>query len=116
MVSFIARDESEFSPAGKIGSSAGVEIVSSGEVLHIKVAGKLKPMSSSAVAVAVERQVRQYGRVCVLLEIHDHRGRKVIAQWQDVTRNFKVQAIDHAKLDEAKIWLERQVASCADAT
>lgn len=112
MVSFLPTIESENSAARTIGPSAVVEIVSSGPVLHIKVAGNSSVMSHSAVAVAVavDSQVRQYGRVCVLFEIHDRDGCKAIALWQNKAGNFKVQSMNHAKLDEAMIWLRRRVA------
>ena len=114
MVSFLPTDENESSAARRIGPSAVVEIISSGQVLHVKVVGNSSVMSHSAVAVAVDCQVREHGRVCVLFEIHDRDGCKAIAMWQDKARDFKVQSIDYENLDKAKILLLQQVACRGD--
>ena len=115
MVSFIRDEHNALSEVGNFGCRSVVEIVSSGQVLHVKLAGNIESMTGGVIGVAVDRQVRQHGRVCVLFEIHQHDGCEAIALWQDKTHNFKVQSIDHSRLDEAKIWLERQAASCSQA-
>ncbi|TWU28882.1 hypothetical protein [Novipirellula artificiosorum] len=115
MVGFIPNEHNALSEVSNVGCKAVVEIVSSGQVLHVKVAGNIESMTGSVIGVAVDRQVRQHGRVCVLFEIHQYDGCEAIALWQDNTNKFKVQSIDHAQLDEAKIWLGRQAASCSHA-
>ncbi|TWT81400.1 hypothetical protein CA13_28530 [Planctomycetes bacterium CA13] len=114
MVSFLPTIENETSAACTIGANSVVEIVSSGQVLHIKVAGNSSVMSHSAVAVVVDSQVREYGRVCVLFEIQDHDGCKAMALWQNETLDFKVQRMEHEHLETAKMLLLKQVACRGD--
>ncbi len=114
MVSFLPTNENEILAARTIGSTAVVEIVSSGQVLHLKVAGDSSIMSHSAVAVAVDSQVRQHGRVCVLFEIHDRDGCKAIALWQNKAGDFKVKPIEHDNLEHTKTLLLQSVTCRGD--
>ncbi len=110
MVSFIPTDGNDLDATGNPNSSAIVEIISSGQVLHIKVVENIDLESRGFVAVAVDDQVRRHGRVCVLFELHDRDGPKAMAMWQDKTSNFKVQSVDHTRLDDAKAWLKQHIA------
>ena len=109
MVGFLSVDDGKIQMLGHCGAVASVEIVSSGQVLHIKAAGEFDLLSHSDVAIAVDCQVREYGKVCVLFEIHESRGRKAFALWQDQASNFKVRAIDSDNLEQEKTLLLHRV-------
>lgn len=83
-----------------------LEIVSTGKLLHVKSGGESDNETCSTLARAVDKQVREHGSVCVLLETRKSNHRSVMAWWQDASLDFKVIHIYPSKLDEAKRWLE----------
>jgi len=114
MVTFSATIQDDSQTFRRVSLGPDFEIVSSGRILHPRVARDISFSSFGDVAVAVDRQVIQHGRACILFEIHDDAGWEAVALWQDETRNFKVRSVDHAKLDEAKAWLEDRIEFCAN--
>ena len=115
MVTFSKAHQDEPYPLGEVSAGDEIEIVSASKLLHLKVAGDFSISSYSAFAAAVDRQVQQHGKVCVLVEIHDRVGWRAVAIWQDETLDFKFQSVDHARLDEAKTRLTNSIAKRTSA-
>lgn len=83
-----------------------LEIVSAGELLHVRVHGDTRQAAPLVYAHAIDRQVREFGRICVLMEVCQQAKRSAMAWWQTSRGDFKVVHCDPMKLDQAKQWLE----------
>ena len=67
----------------------GLEIVSAGKLLHVKVTGKLTKEAYEIFTPAVDEQIQEHGKLRILLEMHDFHGWTAGAMWEDLKFDFK---------------------------
>lgn len=67
----------------------GLEIISSGKLLHVKATGKLTKETYETFVPAVDEQIKQHGKLRVLFEMHDFHGWTVGALWEDTKFDLK---------------------------
>ena len=67
----------------------GLDIVSEGKLLHVKVTGKLTKEAHEAFAPLVDEQIEEHGKVRILFEMRDFRGWTAGALWEDLEFDFK---------------------------
>jgi hypothetical protein len=60
-----------------------------GRILEINVNGKLKQEDYASFIVEAEQRMRQYGRIRLLIEMHDFHGWEAGALWEDVKFDVK---------------------------
>ncbi|MCR9295602.1 MAG: STAS/SEC14 domain-containing protein [bacterium] len=68
--------------------SEGIEIQSVGSYLHVKVTGKLTKESYEVFTPAIDGQIKQYGKIRILFEMHDFHGWTAGALWEDIKFDF----------------------------
>ena len=105
MVTFSTPDESRHVTDLLADAPRDYQIVSTGKVLHMRFQNQIELSSFNAVNAAIEKQVRQFGKICILYEIFECDGWSAGALYQDDRMNFQMAAIDPQRLDEAKQWL-----------
>jgi hypothetical protein len=66
----------------------GLEIVSAGQLLHVKVTGKLTKESYDLFAPAVNQQIEEHGKIRILFQMHDFHGWTAGALWEDIKFDF----------------------------
>ena len=62
----------------------GLEIVSTGKLLHVKAQGKLTREAYELFVPAIEEQIKAHGKLRILFEMHDFHGWTAGALWADV--------------------------------
>jgi hypothetical protein len=67
----------------------GLELVSAGKLLHVKVTGKLTKEAYEAFAPVVDEQIEEHGKIRILFEMHDFHGWTAGALWEDLKFDFK---------------------------
>jgi hypothetical protein len=60
-----------------------------GQVLEIDVSGKLKQADYANFVTEAEQRLRQYGKIRLLVEMHDFHGWSAGALWEDVKFDVK---------------------------
>jgi hypothetical protein len=60
-----------------------------GRILKIVVSGKLKKSDYTSFITEAEQRIRQYDRICLLVELHDFHGWEADALWEDVKFDVK---------------------------
>ncbi|QDV26455.1 SpoIIAA family protein [Aureliella helgolandensis] len=60
-----------------------------GNLLEIRVSGKLDRAAYDLFTPAVERQIETYGKVRILFEMHDFHGWDAAALWEDIKFDVK---------------------------
>ena len=66
-----------------------LEIVAGGNMLHVRVTGKLTKEAYEAFAPVVDQQIQEHGKLRILFEIHDFHGWTAGALWEDMKFDFK---------------------------
>ena len=67
----------------------GLEFISVGKLLHVKVTGKLTKETYEAFAPVVDQQIGEHGKLRILFEMHDFHGWTAGALWEDMKFDFK---------------------------
>lgn len=67
----------------------GLEILSTGKMLHVKVTGKLTKEAYELFAPVVDEQIHEHGKLRILFEMHDFHGWTAGALWEDIKFDFK---------------------------
>ncbi len=67
----------------------GLEIVSSGKLLHVKVTGKLTKDAYQTLVPEVDQLIQEHGKLRLLFEMHDFHGWTAGALWEDVKFDLK---------------------------
>lgn len=67
----------------------GIDLQAEGNVLEVRVTGKLTHEFYEALGPAVEQQIQQHGKLRILFEMHDFHGWTAGALWDDVKFDFK---------------------------
>jgi hypothetical protein len=67
----------------------GLQILSVGKLLHVKVTGKLTKEDYEAFAPIVDKQIGEHGKIRILFEMHDFHGWTAGALWDDLKFDFK---------------------------
>lgn len=63
--------------------------IQQGNVLEIRVSGKLDRQAYELFTPSVERQIKTYGKLRILLELHDFHGWEFAALWEDIKFDVK---------------------------
>lgn len=66
-----------------------LKVISTGELLHVKVTGKLTKESYEAFAPLVDKLIQEHGKLRILFEMHDFHGWTAGAAWEDIKFDFK---------------------------
>ncbi len=66
-----------------------LEILSTGQLLHVKVTGKLSKADYEIFAPVVDEQIAEHGKLRILFEMHDFHGWTAGAIWEDIKFDFK---------------------------
>ena len=67
----------------------GLELISAGKLLHVKVTGKLTKEAYETFTPLVDQQIREHGKIRILFEMHDFHGWTAGALWEDLKFDFK---------------------------
>ena len=67
----------------------GLEILSTGKLLHVKVTGKLTKEAYEAFGPLVDELIQEHGKLRILFEMHDFHGWTAGALWEDIKFDFK---------------------------
>jgi len=62
----------------------GLEIVSTGKLLHVRAHGKLTKEAYELFVPAIEEQIQAHGKLRILFEMHDFHGWTAGALWEDI--------------------------------
>ena len=65
-----------------------LDIVAEGELLHVTATGKLTKETYEAFVPVIEQQIREFGKLRILFEMHDFHGWTAGALWEDVKFDF----------------------------
>jgi hypothetical protein len=60
-----------------------------GQVVHVRLSGKLTKEDYERFVPGVERLIHQYGKIRVLMEMHDFHGWELGALWEDTKFDLK---------------------------
>jgi hypothetical protein len=66
-----------------------LEVVSTGNVLHLRVTGKLTTEAYKTFAPLVDEQIQENGKLRILFEMHDFHGWTAGAMWEDIKFDFR---------------------------
>jgi hypothetical protein len=69
--------------------SDGLEIISTGKLLHVKAIGKLTKESYEAFVPVVDQLIKEHGKLRILFEMHDFHGWTAGAMWEDLKFDTK---------------------------
>ncbi|HNO75037.1 MAG TPA: STAS/SEC14 domain-containing protein [Nitrosomonas mobilis] len=61
----------------------GIEIVEEGKFIHLTIAGKLEKEDYDIFAPEIDQQIKQYGKINLLVELIDFHGWTAGAAWED---------------------------------
>lgn len=66
-----------------------LDIVSKGELLHVRATGKLTKDSYETFAPVVDQLIQEHGKLRILFEMHDFHGWTAGALWEDLKFDFR---------------------------
>ncbi len=69
-----------------------LELVTTGNLLEIKVSGKLTKQAYQELVPLAEKLIQEHGKVRILFEMHDFHGWEASALWEDIkfdTKHFR---------------------------
>ena len=61
----------------------GIELIEEGKYVSLKITGKLEKEDYDFFVPEIERQIKQYGKLSMLLKLDDFHGWTVGAAWED---------------------------------
>jgi len=67
----------------------GLDVIAAGKLLHVKITGKLTKETYEAFVPLVEEQIKEHGKIDILLELHDFHGWTAGALWEDIKFDTK---------------------------
>ena len=67
----------------------GLELISVGKVIHVKVMGKLTKETYEAFVPVVDEKIKEFGKVRILFEMHEFHGWTAGALWEDTKFDFQ---------------------------
>lgn len=68
--------------------STGLKIVAAGKILHVQISGKLTKETYQTFVPAIEDTIKEYGKIRILVEMHDFHGWTAGALWEDMKFDF----------------------------
>lgn len=78
-----------------------------GRILKIVASGKLKKSDYTSFITEAEQRLQQYGKICLLVELHDFHGWEADALWEDVKFDVKhFNDIERIAVVGEKTWHE----------
>ena len=88
-----------------------------GKVLEVHLTGKLERADYDQFVPATEKLVREYGRIRILVILHDFHGWKAGALWEDLKWDVKHFAdIDRVAVVGERTWQEWMTVFCRPFT
>ena len=66
-----------------------LDMISDGNLLHVKVTGKLTTEDYEALAPVVDKQIQEHGKIRAIFEMNDFHGWTAGALWEDLKFDFK---------------------------
>jgi hypothetical protein len=67
----------------------GIDLVEVGKFIHLKITGKLEKEDYETFVPEIDRQIEQYGKVGMLVELLDFHGWTAGAAWEDTKFGIK---------------------------
>ncbi len=65
-------------------STNGINIIAEGNLLEVQITGKLTKEFYEQFVPVVEKQIKEHGKLRILLEMHDFHGWTAGALWEDI--------------------------------
>lgn len=88
-----------------------------GRILNVKVSGKLAKADYERWVPAMERLIRQHGKIRVLFEMHEFHGWEFSALWEDVKFEIKhFRDIERLAVIGEKAWEHGMAVFCKPFT
>jgi hypothetical protein len=95
----------------------GLEIISTGKLLHVKATGKLTKESYEVFVPLVEQLIEEHGKLRILFEMHDFHGWTAGAMWEDLKFDFKHwKDIERLAIVGESRWQEGMAVFCKPFT
>jgi hypothetical protein len=66
-----------------------LQLIATGKLTHIRVAGKLTKEDYEKLAPVINQQIKAYGKLRILFEMHDFHGWTAGALWEDIKFDFQ---------------------------
>ncbi|QDS93969.1 hypothetical protein FF011L_27460 [Roseimaritima multifibrata] len=99
------------------GMSVELKEVQEGNLLEIRVTGKLDRAAYDLFTPSVERQIAEYGKVRILFEMHDFHGWETAALWEDMKFDMKhFNDIERLAIVGDKKWEKGMAVFCKPFT
>jgi hypothetical protein len=95
----------------------GLETISAGRVLEVRVTGKLTKEAYQKFVPAVDAQIKQYGKLRILFIMQDFHGWTAGAMWEDLKFDLKHwKDIERLAIVGDKKWEKGMAAFCKPFT
>ena len=95
----------------------GLETISAGRVLEVRVTGKLTKEAYQKFVPAVDAQIKEYGKLRVLFVMQDFHGWTAGAMWEDLKFDLKHwKDIERLAIAGDKQWEKGMAAFCKPFT
>jgi hypothetical protein len=95
----------------------GLETISKGRVLEVRVTGKLTKEAYQTFVPAVDAQIKQYGKLRILFVMQDFHGWTANAMWEDLKFDLKHwKDIERLAIVGDKKWEKGMAAFCKPFT
>jgi hypothetical protein len=95
----------------------GLETISTGRVLEVRVTGKLTKEAYQTFVPAVDAQIKQYGKLRILFVMQDFHGWTASAMWEDLKFDLKHwKDIERLAIVGDKKWEKGMAAFCKPFT
>jgi hypothetical protein len=95
----------------------GIEMVAGGNSLEVQLTGKLTKEFYEKLAPVVEEQIKEHGKLRILVVMHDFHGWTAGAIWEDLKFDFKhSRDIEKVAMVGDKKWEQAMAAVCKPFT
>jgi hypothetical protein len=91
----------------------GIELTEEGKFIHLKITGKLETEDYEFFVPEIEQQIKQFGKMNMLLELSDFHGWTAGAAWEDTKFGIKhFNDIKHLAIIGDKAWEKGMAYFC----
>ncbi len=97
--------------------SQNINVSAAGNMMHVKLSGKLTKESYEIFVPAVDEQIKTHGKLRMLVELHDFHGWTAGALWEDLKFDMKHwRDIERLALVGESKWQEGMATFCKPFT
>ena len=95
----------------------GLDVLSTGKLLHVRVTGKLTKEAYEGFAPLVDQLIQEHGKLRILFEMHEFHGWTAGALWEDIKFDFKHwKDIERLAIVGESKWEEEMAVFCKPFT